>query len=187
MSHVIRISDTTYELMQSAAIPLEDNHDSVIGRALEFYISHHGRKNTPRAVSEYEVLTQNPDSPDDLTHSKIRWARFGNRKMSGRNWSELVKVAHEVAAERVDSFDSLRRITPFNVEMGELEERGYHFFPNANISVQYKSIPDVWENCLQMARNLSLAIEVEFEWPNKEKAAHPGARGRLLWDPARKS
>lgn len=186
MSHVIRISDTTYEKMQLVAVPLEDSADSVLERALDFYISQNATSNDSQAksISNSQAIVQNPDSPDDLKHTKIRWGRFGDNKVNGRNWSELVRVAHEVAAKRTNSFDSLSRISPFNLVEHELEERGYHFFPNASISVQYRSAPEVWEGCLQIAKSLDLAVEVEFEWLNKHKAAHPGERGKLLWDPA---
>jgi hypothetical protein len=184
MSHVIRIADTTLEKMQSVAIPLQDDHNSVLDRVLNFYLQHNGKSGRGENQSSAEqVLSQNPDSPDDLSWSKIRWGRFGNRKLSSRNWSELAKVAHEVASEKYNSFDQIRKMTPFNVVDGKLEERGYHFIPNADLSIQYRSGPDNWEYCLEMARSLGLTIEVEIEWPNKEGVAHPGERGKLAWSP----
>lgn len=185
MSKVIRISETVYEKMQAVAVPLEDDNNSVLERALDRLLSDAAQQNgrTHGLNSQAEVLIQDPDAPDDLMHTKIRSGAFGARRISGRNWSLLITAAHEVTGERTDSFASLQSLSPFNMVEGQLEERGYHFIPSARVSIQYRSAPDVWDGCLQMAKRLNLPIEIEFEWPNKEKAAHPGKRGKLSWYP----
>lgn len=184
MSRHIEVSDSTFEQMQKAAVPLEDDVDSLLDRVFSFYLEHHGDNSKSTATTEDgEVRTLNPHAPDDLRHTKIRWGRFNDRRISGRNWSHLVETAHELVAERSQSFDEIQRITPFNVREDTYEERGYHYFPGAGLSVQYKSAPDVWDGCLKIAEDLEVPIEVEFEWLNKESASHPGEIGKLSWVP----
>lgn len=183
MSKTIQISDSTFEKMKEAAVPLEDNADSLLNRVLDFYLKHHDGESKNGSTEDKDILTLDPHAPDDLRHSKIRWGRFGDRRISGRNWSQLVETAHELATERSQSFEEVRRITPFNVREGKYEERGYHHFPSAGLSVQYKSAPDVWDGCLKIAEDLGVPVEVEFEWLNKEGASHPGEKGKLSWTP----
>lgn len=183
MSKSIQISDSTFEKMKKAAVPLEDNPDSLLDRVLDFYLKHHDDGSKSGSTEDKDILMLDPHAPDDLRHSKIRWGRLGGRRISGRNWSQLVETAHELATERSQSFEEVRRITPFNVREGKYEERGYHHFPSAGLSVQYKSAPDVWDGCLKIAEDLGVPVEVEFEWLNKEGASHPGKKGKLSWAP----
>ena len=176
----MQISDDTFEKMQKVAIPLEDSADSLLNRVLDFYIAHH---NSAGSSKSEDILVLNPHAPDGLTHSKVRWGRFADRRVSGRNWSQLVEAAHEMAVDRSQTFEEVREVSPFNLKNGKYEERGYHFFPSAGISVQYKSVPDVWDGCLKIAEHLGVPIEVEFEWLDKEGASHPGEKGRLSWSP----
>jgi len=183
MSNKIRISESTFEKMKRAAVPLEDNPDSLLSRVLDFYLDNHDGEPEEDASGGDDTIVLDPHAPDDLRHSKIRRARFDNRRVSGRNWSQLVKAAHEVAVEKTQSAEEASEISPFNVKMGQYEQRGYHHFPSAGLSVQYKSAPDVWEGCLRIAEHLGVPVEVEFEWLDKEGASHPGERGSLSWKP----
>lgn len=190
MTRTVKISEATFEKMQEVAIPLEDNADTLLSRVLDYYISQHASRgdgavsdHDAKVPSQSDALVLNPHSPDSLTHSKIRWGKFGGRRISGRNWSQLVETAHEVLVNHVKDFEEVRRITPFNVREGRYEKRGYHFFPQAGISVQYKQVPDAWDSCLKIAEQLSLEVEIELEWLDKKSAAHPGAKARLSWAP----
>jgi len=183
MSKTIQISDATFRKMKKAAVPLEDNADSLLNRVLDFYFKHGDSGSNSTSPDSDGILTLDPHAPEDLRHTKIRWGRFGERRVSGRNWSQLVETAHELVTAQSSSFEEVRRITPFNVKESKYEQRGYHYFPSSGLSVQYKSAPDVWDGCLKIAEHLGVQIEIEFEWLDKEGASHPGEKGKLSWAP----
>ena len=184
MSQVIRISDSTYEELESMARGF-DTPGNVIDRLLDFYRKHATTLPKPPPercsppISTQVITPFDPDSHPDLTHTKVLDAQFGNEKAT--TWMDLVYVAHKYALKQLGSFDALKKVSPSNIFKGSLNERGYHDYKDVGISIQGQDSNDSWNNALQLAREANVSIEVPFQWRNKKGAARPGQSGSLSW------
>ncbi len=183
MSRVIRISESTYRRLESLAVGF-DTPGNVIERLIDFFNGQGGGVPTHRPdkaqVPAEEYLPLDPDHPEDLTHTKILEARFGDTRV--KTWMQLVVTAHKYAFEHLGSFEALRQMTQSKIILGSLDEGGYRYFPEIGISIQRENANNSWRNALHIARRLKVAgIEVVVEWRRNKTAAHPGRKGRLKW------
>jgi hypothetical protein len=145
---------------------------------------------TPAGVAESQTgdRTQelNPDGPPDLRHTRILTARFAGQVASG--WNNLVHVAHKEAMLHLGSLESLRSVTKSNLITGRASsedvKKGYRYVPEVNVSIQNVDAGHAWSNTLRLARQLNVAVRVDFEWMQKSDAVFPGQRGTLTWKPA---
>jgi hypothetical protein len=67
--------------------------------------------------------------------------------------------------------------------LGSYSNEGFKYVPTGNFSIQGLDSNLAWASSVRLARKLGVPVEVEFEWYNKEGAAHPGKRGHILWQP----
>lgn len=187
MMPVVRIPDPLFERLQAIATPLVDSPASVIEKLLDFYEAQRtGARQTIHAASTEqenapEVMSLDPEDPPDLRHTRIV-GRFDGRGVT--KWNELVHLAHRVAILRLGSFDALRSATTSNIVKGRRNDSGFHYDPEATISIQNVEANLAWRNTLNLARHLNMAVSVDIEWFEKDSAAHPGKKGRLAWVPA---
>ena len=128
------------------------------------------------------VIILNPEHPEDLKHTKILHCTFDNREP--RNfWNCLVEEAHKVAMKKYNSYDLLKEKTLSNIKDGKFTEDGFYYVPEIDISIQNTDANFSWKNVLNFAKVLNVKVEVEFMWRHKDKAAHPGKKGKLIWLP----
>ncbi len=184
---VVRISDEVFERLQVVAIPLVDTPGSVIEKLLDFYESHQtntaglARKEATSETSLPKRSAQfDPDSPPDVQHTRIA-ATFDSERAS--HWNELLHLAHRRGVDRLGSVDTLRTVTKSNMVAGRRTGKGFHYVPDANISIQNVDANVAWRHVLHLARQLKVPVQVDFEWRNVEGAAKPGQRGSLSWSP----
>jgi hypothetical protein len=196
MGPMIRISDETYRRLQNPSIakPFDDTPGTVIDKLLDFFEKQHGiasaapsaPNGTPPTASS-SATTYDPDRPPDLTNTKIIAAEFAGQRfypralfgMKGLTWNGLVKVANRYAFDQVKAFDKFRDLTRSNVENGRSTDRGFHYFQEIDISIQYVDAEHAWTNILHLARQLNVPVNIEFEWDNQR-------RGVLTWTPPTK-
>lgn len=183
MMPVIRISDSVFERLQTLATPLVDTPASVIEKLLDFYESQQGkRKSVPVPPDSGPVgKAFNADTPPDLHYTRVLLAQVDGQTAS--NWNELVYVAHRCAMSRLKSFDAVRSATQSSIAPGRRSDRGFHYLPDVNLSIQNVDANLAWRNALNLARRLGVSIRVEFEWRHNEGAAQPGQRGSVSWAP----
>lgn len=179
----LEISEHNLQRLQALATPFVDTPDMVIERLLDAY-EDSASSSVPRENKlQFEGLKLDPDSPDDLSFTRIRSASFAGKEISRPNWNKLVRIAHQEAKARLGSFRELAAITIANIEEGQLDEYGFHYVPEADISVQGLAANVAWQCSLKLARHIGVPVRVVVEWQNKEEAAHPGRRGLLPWKP----
>lgn len=108
MSPVIRISDEIFQRLQKHATPLVDTPATVIEKILDYcengeiIESRKITKSTEINSNKDDFIKLDPDSPQDLTHTKILNGMFGNKKIL--NWNSLIQVAHIYAMEKTEDF-----------------------------------------------------------------------------------
>jgi hypothetical protein len=189
MMPVIRISDATSKKLQQLAVPLEDNHDTVIARLAEAALNgvpykrpqalivvapHMGQDTTPA----WDV-----EPHDDLTHTRLISAKFGNTPIQKVSWNNLAKYAIETAYRKLGSFEALRQASRANLRQGKYEKEGYFYLPDIDVSVQGMASNMSWDNTARLAHAVGVPVEVMFEWRNNDRAVKPGQVGRLSYVP----
>jgi hypothetical protein len=196
MVPMIRISDDTYRRLQHPLIakPFDDTPGTAIDKLLDFFEQQHGisqpapsASNGATTTAPSNGTTYDPDRPPDLTNTKIIAAEFAGQRyyprallrMKGLTWNGLVKVANRYAFDQVKTFDKFRNLTKSNVENGRSTDRGFHYFQEIDISIQYVDAEHAWSNILHLARQLNVPVTIEFEWSTQK-------RGILAWAPPTK-
>ena len=180
MMPVVRIPEPIYKRLQAIAVPFEDTPVTVIDRLLsEYEVRHQSQQLTES--ENYRVL--DPDAPSNLRHTWLIRAVINSSEIHQPNWNRIVDAAHVLAFHMDLSVEALIKLTLSNVVKGENNTCGFHYLPEVNISIQGVDANHAWRNTLHIAKNLKVPVEVYFEWYNKEGAAYPGEKGKLVWTP----
>lgn len=183
----VELSDETYKQMQSIAIPFVDTPETVIGRAVAFYIE----KNIDleRRVGEVAVDPSvrqfDPNSPPPLTHTKILSASF-NGELLGRNddsWNGLLHVAARAAANPSHSTDDFKSLMVVRFVKGEKHDEGFKPVDGTEFSIQGQDANGAWRGIRYIAQSMGIAVSVKFVWRDKEGAALPGVEGQMTIPP----
>ena len=179
MMPVIRVSDTTYRLLQKYAVPFEDSQDSVINKMAQFYNQHHSQA---AGVPPTELNQEFHDAKTpDLRFTKVIGAFFGDTIIN--NWNNLLKEALIQAWRHTADYNALRHLTTANITQGQRFDSGYKYIPEINISFQGVDASSAWNLSKEIAQKINVRLEVYFMWRNKKGAAHPGDNGHLKWEP----
>ncbi|BAZ52800.1 hypothetical protein NIES4103_54650 [Nostoc sp. NIES-4103] len=191
---VVRIPDPIYKRLQAIAVPFEDTPVTVIEKLLNEYELHHKSQQVSNIdienfsqtanyseIDNYKIL--DPDTPSNLTYSKVLRALVDHQEIHNPNWNRIIAKAHEIAINKGISVEDLLELTPFHVVPGEKNEDGFRYLPEINISVQGVGANVAWCKTLYLMKKLKLPIEIYFKWGNEEGAAYPGEKGKLCWSP----
>ncbi|BBD58587.1 hypothetical protein NIES2109_13630 [Nostoc sp. HK-01] len=193
MMPVVRIPDPIYKRLQAIAVPFEDTPVTVIEKLLDEYEARQQLQKMPQAedcetenvisvnlaAENYHIL--NPDSPDHLHHTRVLQAYLNNQQIKKPNWNKIVDKVHELAIHQGMSVDELIKVTLCRIVQGEKHDSGFHYLPDVNISVQGVDANLAWRNTFHLLKTLKIPVEIYFEWRNKEGAAYPGEKGKLIW------
>lgn len=186
MSPVIRIPESTYKRLQKLATPFVDKPSDVIDRLLDEYEQRGTERVSKTMFVDSTVLQLDPLRPDDLGHTRVLEARLNGRTLRPK-WNYLVIAVHQLALERLGSFDMLKKMTLSNIVQGERSDSGFKYVAETDFSIQYTDSNHSWQNSLHLAMKLDFEIEVHLEWMHKDKAVHPGQRAKLFWKPSNRS
>lgn len=165
----ISVKNTTFERLQNHSVPLRDDADAVVNRALD-------------ALDWRLEQEQRDESPPqrvddtDVTHTRIINASLAGTVVPSPNWSRLVHLLLVKAASS-RNFEELKALSGINIVNGYKTGRGFHHLPEIDVSVQWQNANKLRSTIERMANGLDISVEIEFEWQNKRGAAHPGERG----------
>lgn len=177
----MKIEHATFERLQRHARPLIDSVDMVVNRALDALEGE--RVRPPKKTTQPVDHDVEPDRLPDLTHTKLLTARLAGGEVAKPNWNRLLHLALVMAMRDMRDVDELRRWCPANMVAGQKMDDGYHYLPEADISVQGLSANEACGALTVTARGLGIAVDIVFLWRAKEGAAYPGKRGRLKITP----
>jgi len=186
--HHIHLSEQLLKRLQKSAIPFVDKDPvSVIERWGDFYETHHKTAGQPSDNGDAPSKplptagrSFDPTSPPPLFHTTVR-GEFGGNAFS--NWNELLRIAHREAFGKAGSFDALRRVTRAQIAEGSRSDRGFHYIPKIGISLQNVDADHAWQHAFRLAKYLQVPIRAIVEWRHNDKAAHPGERAVMQWNP----
>jgi hypothetical protein len=179
----IEISDITFSRLQELAVPLVDNNDTVITRLLDAF----AQSKPPRVIAGQNGTPSSPEprkfnagSPPSLTHTKLLSGKLNGKPIQEVKWNGLLVESIRLAKASARNDDQkLRRLIPVNFVLGKKEIEGYHYIKDIDLSVQGQDADAAWSGAYQIARQLGVAIEAEFQWRSKDAAAFPGVTGKL--------
>ncbi len=135
------------------------------------------RERTSYIAEEMEI---NPDNPPNLAFTKISEAKFADK--SANNWNNLLECAINAAIQKHMSIEELQNLS-ITIHRGGARPKGYKPIPRTDISFLNLDANRVWYSTLKLAKKLQTEVMVRFAWRDKEKAAHPGKKAHLQWNP----
>jgi hypothetical protein len=115
----------------------------------------------------------------NLTHTKVLYAAVGGQTLSHPNWNLVLDQILVLSIKRVGGVDKLRQVCPVNVVKGRKQDEGFRHLPEIDISVQGQDANGACRAVVTAAQQLSLPVEVQFMWRQKEGAEYPGEMARL--------
>ena len=186
MSPVIRIPESTYRRLYKLALDFVDKPADVIDRLLDEHEQAENGNVSSATPTDSAVLQLDPIQPDDLFHTRVLEARLNGRIIRPK-WNNLVIAIHQIALEKLESFDRLKMMTLSNIVEGKRSDSGFKYVTETDFSIQYCDSNHAWQNSLHLAKKLDFEIEVHLEWMNKDKAVYPGQRAKLFWSPSIRS
>jgi hypothetical protein len=179
----VELSPQTFARLQTHAVPLVDNIETVISRLIDFYEAKEGASPPASADSATASKTRtfNPVSPPDLTHTKVLAVEFCGGSLEHRkaSWNGLLDAAVGAAKARTKSETELRQVVIIPSVVGQKVDEGYRYLPHHGISVQGQDANGAWKAVCHIAQKLGLPLKVTFVWRSKEGAAFPGVTGEL--------
>ena len=184
----INISQSLFAKLQAMAEPFVDTPETAITKAVEFYLSNNKIAHKPasgvgvQGVGEPALMIFQPDAPPDLTFTRplsieLEGTRLPKAKLY---WNPLLFEVVRLAASKTTNVDQLKQMLLCNYVDGEGEQKlGYHFVPEAKLSVQGQSANPAWKTIAHLAKTLGLKLEVTFIWEDKPDAAYPTKTARM--------
>jgi hypothetical protein len=189
MTPQINISQPLFLKLQEMAEPFVDTPETVISKAVDFYLSNNkvGYKATaiPQAAPvDAGVMVFQPDAPPDLSFTRpvsiiLEGVKFDKPMLY---WNPLLFEIVRLAATRLKDTDRLKQMLLCNYADGQSgEENGYRFIPEAKVSVQGQAANPCWKSISHIVKQLGLKLDVTFVWEDKPKAAHPTKTARMTF------
>lgn len=174
-------SSATIEALTPYAQAFEDPNDTVL-RIFRDYESRTPRPSLQGQSTSASASVVAPEPPirieenGDVSFTKVRAASIGGVSLSRPKWNSIMAEICVRAIERHGMAWMLDRKVP-RVIQGCHKTGGFHYLKDAKVSIQYTDATKACQYAIEMARALEVSLEVQFEWPDKEKAAHPGRAG----------
>ena len=184
----ITLSDVAFAELKSLAEPFVDTPESLTARLIHEEVVRRGGPSNGKPfapAAEDDALRLSPISHENLAHTRLISAAINGREMYRPKWNGIREEMHLLALQRLGSFDALKQASAARIRQGRFEEEGFKYLPDADISIQGVDANLAWDHSFKLARAVGIAIEVVFEWREKEGAVHPGRRGVLEWSPAK--
>lgn len=181
----ITISPATFKRLQSHAEPLVDTTESVINRALDAL-----ERPEPDVSDEPgDERLIDPLKLPNMKRTKILVAAVDGNEVghSERYWNRVMKKMICLAVKHGRTLDEISLLCAQttvngqrqNIVNGQKQAENYAYLPDINVSLRNRSADGACRTIMNIAQNLGIALDIVFEWRDKQGAAYPGQRGRL--------
>ncbi|MCY3626641.1 MAG: hypothetical protein OXG88_03260 [Gammaproteobacteria bacterium] len=127
-----------------------------------------------------EIVEVDPDHFSDLTYTKVINGYVEKQAIGKRTWRRLLDDMLIVATEQLGGKSwSLQGRVPFEVKKGVVDEHGYGYIDELNVSIRHMSANDTCSSLVEIARIFGIEFEVTFEWQSNKPSKYPGKTARL--------
>lgn len=186
MSPVVTLSESTdAKLKLLITRPFEDTRESLITALIDAELYRKGISPNGSGLAgtvKDNTLQLDPDSHENLTHTRLISATVDGRPIHRPKWNSVLEYLHVLGYKRLGSFEELDRLSGAKIREGRYEQDGYKYVSEADLSIQGVDANSAWARSLGLAREIGVAIEIKFEWRQKEGAARRGEIAILRWD-----
>jgi hypothetical protein len=165
------IAQTTFDRLQTHAVPLVDSIDDVINRALDAL---------EVAKSVTGTRTINPASPPNLAYTSIKTMFFNEVEFppAEKYWNNLLLAVIREASHTLSTAD-LHKLILCNHVVGQKEDNGYKWVKEAGVSVQGQDSNNAWKSTFNILKAIKANAQIIFVWQENPKAAAPGETAML--------
>lgn len=170
----IVLDDETFARLQKHAVPLVDDANSVVARALDALdAASDNEKPEPLAFG----MTNTPD----LSFTTVKFASVDGKILPSSEtfWNSILLAVVRVAAGNGLPQSQITQKLLANYVAGKKEEGGYKYLPEIDLSIQGLDANGAWKATALLAQSLGIQVKVQFAWQNHPKAAKPGAYAAL--------
>lgn len=187
MTHTVALPERTFELLQAYQVPLLDEPDAVIERALRSCLARTKVvTSTPYPATLERGIEYRFDagSPPPLRYSIVVEAQIGERR--AHCWNELHRSAHALALSGPSALqlEELQALTGASLVRGRVSDRGFYHLVAVDASIQGVNSMTAWRHALQIAQWMGLPIAVRFRWELTRRARYPGVVGSMAFLPS---
>lgn len=178
----IEIEQSTFKRLQSHAERLVDTPDSVINRAIDALekANPSPADQTPErtTTTSGDAISLDANDLPDVTHTKVLRAMVGGRSVKP-NWNNVAREMLRIAADEGYSVDKIQHLSRVKLVAGVKKDKGYHHVPQMRTSYQGLSAKRAAAASVALAKDVGIALELEWNWPHEDKALRPGRRTQL--------
>ena len=115
-----------------------------------------------------------------MFYTKVLDVSIAGAPSSKRNWSSIFKEILGLAAKRNGDFEYLRELAkPISMVKDRKTDKGYTYLPELGVSLQGANPNSTVRAIISASKSLELALDIGFEWREKDGAEYPGQRGRI--------
>lgn len=176
----IEISEFDFTRLQGYAEPLVDTPATALTKVLnklEGISSTASFAQPAHSQSAEAPGVYGPTNLPPLTHTKFLSGRIGERKPEKNTWDSMVQLGLRCLFEKYGTAQNVRTKSGANLLSGSKTDEGYKFIPDLDLSYQGVSAEDAAKILIRIARDLEVALVVNFVWRDKAQAYKPGVSG----------
>ncbi|MDO9607388.1 MAG: hypothetical protein Q7J26_02595 [Brevundimonas sp.] len=178
MPHPFDLSDSNFSRLQSRAVPLVDDLNSVIAKLLDLVEGDEPATEADIRASPSKIVKKfDPATPPDLTHTKVISVTFDGKQLDKPTWNGLKDAAIRYIVKTEKDKDKLKSLILCPFVFGKKEDEGYRYMADLGISVQSQDSMGAFKVAYHIASNHGCGMKIQFMWRQKEAALHPGMTG----------
>ena len=173
----IEIKKTTYKRLKSKITEFGETVDTVINKVLDQLEE---TPPPPHPEPDNDDIIDDPYKLPNLYHTKVLSATIDGNGVSILHWNSIRNELISIAFQRGKDIDWLRKRSLGDIVEGIIAPDHYRYLPGCDISVVQTSAQNAGHTLMNIARDLSIEVGIEFKWRNKKGAARPGETA-VLW------
>lgn len=173
---VINIKEATLQRLKRLADPFVDTtEDAVINKVLDTFENQNTFAKASKDEQEFD-----PNKLPPMKHTRVLDASIDGVPVDRLNWNNILEEVLRRAAQYNGEFLYLRKLLrPVNIIEGRKNDKGYKYLHSLGISLQGDETNRILPVIIRASRTLGLALDIGFEWRDKDGAEYPGERGRI--------
>ena len=182
MMPVVRVNDSAFtSLKHIATWKGLDTPAQTIDRLVREEMKRLGLEGENSTIKSQQDENQvlNFDEAPGLSFTRVLGAWINGRMIKKKNWSMLLIEVIRKLFNGGTTGNCLIKELHVPARIGRYEEEGYRYYADMDISIQGQSASDAWRETSRLAAKHEIAVNIEFQWRDNEKAEFPNRIGQM--------